>query len=59
MRARRVAGSEAARDQRSARKRGTNRQRVSDAPPANSETARDASARTRASTPKRKRKHRR
>jgi hypothetical protein len=57
MRARRVAGTEASRDERSARKRGTHRARVSDAP--QPETAQETAARTRASTPKRKRKHRR
>ena len=57
MRARRVAATEATREQRSARKRGTHRARVSDAP--QPDTAPDSAARTRASTPKRKRKHRR
>ena len=63
-RARRAAAGEASREQRSARKRGAHRERVSDAPdlpseaPASDLTVGDSDARTRSGTPKRKRKRR-
>jgi hypothetical protein len=63
-RARRAAAGEASREQRSARKRGAHRERVSDAPDlsagasASDPTGGDSDPRTRSGTPKRKRKRR-
>jgi hypothetical protein len=61
-RARRAAAGEASLEQRSARKRGAHRERVSDAPDltsgASGLSGNDSDARTRSGTPKRKRKRR-